>query len=125
MVDQSSILAPPPRNDHPELDMWLDEQMWGHRLWDNETGWLVFLEFLNVAEASHRDGKLLDSGTAEYPHTYRPHKRMFLRNIMFNNEVIFRVAERHSDSASAWREWLLWMEERAQGVDVRNFAYLQ
>jgi hypothetical protein len=125
MIDPTAILPPPSRNDHPDIELWLDEQLWGHRLWDNETAWLVFLEFLNVAEACHREQKLLTVDSASYPNTFRPHKRMFLRNIVFNNEVIFRVAERHSDDASAWREWLAWIEDRAQGIHVRDFSYLR
>src|SRR5690349_13424848 len=112
MIDPTSILPPPPRNDHPDLELWLDEQLWGHRLWDNETAWLIFLEFLSVTEACYREQKLLTPDSANYPNSFRPYKRMFLRNIIFNNEVIFRVAERHSDDASAWREWLAWMEDR-------------
>ena len=38
-------LPPPPVRDHPQNDMWVDEQIWGHRLWDSTTPWLIFLEF--------------------------------------------------------------------------------
>ena len=29
-------------------DMWVDEAIWGHRLYDEQTPWLALLEFLNV-----------------------------------------------------------------------------
>ena len=33
---------------------WVEEALFGHRLWPRQTPWLLFLEFLNVAEAYHR-----------------------------------------------------------------------
>ena len=32
----------------PDPSMWIDEAIWGHRLHDEQSPWLVFLEFLNV-----------------------------------------------------------------------------
>ena len=28
--------------------MWVDEAIWGHRLYDEQSPWMVLLEFLNV-----------------------------------------------------------------------------
>ena len=35
MLDTMIPLPPPNPNDHPGNDMWVDEQIWGHRLWDS------------------------------------------------------------------------------------------
>jgi hypothetical protein len=117
------VAGPHPNLDH-DISPWLDEQMWGHRLWDAESPWLVFLEFLTVAEACERDGRLLEAGGA-YPLTFRPQQRMFLRNILFNSDDAQRVADEVRDSRRAWEMWLARMGERARAVPHRDFSYLR
>ena len=123
MANVVPLPAPHP-NDHPDNKMWVDEQIWGHRLWDSQSPWLIFLEFLTVAEAHHREGRLLDQGQL-YPLSYWPGKRMYLRNILYNNEVIFQIADRYADDTTAWRHWLDWMGDNAQAVADRDFSYLK
>lgn len=130
MIDDVVVLHKPdrsdhPKNDHPKISPWLDEQIWGHRLYDSQSPWLLFLEFMSVAQACHREGRLFDEKGKHYPLTYQPYKRMALRNILFNNEVIFQIDERHPDSETAWDEWLKWMKARAQDVPDRDFSYLK
>ena len=119
----ASIPGPHPNLDH-DISPWLDEQMWGHRLWDSQSPWLVFLEFLTVAEACEREGRVLEPGGA-YPLTFRPQQRMFLRNILFNSDDVARVAEEIRDSRRAWDTWLARMGERARAVPHRDFSYLR
>ncbi|MFH0957483.1 MAG: hypothetical protein V1897_02160, partial [Pseudomonadota bacterium] len=85
MIDTASVLPTPHPSEHPQNKMWIDEQIWGRRLWDSQGPWLLFLELLNLAEACHRDGRLLHEGGIFYPLHYKPYKRMHLRNILFNN----------------------------------------
>jgi len=117
-------IAGPHPNHHHKISPWLDEQMWGHRLWDAESPWLVFLEFLTVADACQREGRLLEAGGA-YPLTFRPQQRMFLRNILFNSDDMARAAEEIRDSRLAWETWLARMGERARGVHDPDFSYLR
>ena len=56
---------------------------------------------------------------------YRPNKHLYLRNILYNNEVIFQIAEQYADNEAAWRRWLGWMGDNAQGVPERDFSYLR
>lgn len=125
MVDLKLLVPSPHLNDHPDNEMWTDEQIWGHRLWDSQSPWLLFLEFLNIAEACQRTGRLLDEQGTFYPLNFTPYQRMFLRNILFNNEAIFNICERYPDSATAWSKWLDEMAENAKGVTTRDFSYLQ
>ena len=125
MLETMIPLEPPNRNDHPDNNMWVDEQIWGHRLWDSQSRWLIFLEFLTVAESCHREGRLLDDQGRPYPLEYRPNKHLYLRNILYNNEVIFQIDEQYADNETAWKRWLDWMEDNAQGVRERNFSYLK
>jgi hypothetical protein len=107
---------------------WLEEQIWGHRLWDQQSPWLVFLEFLSVAESAYRSDSLFDPAKSRYPFAYYPYLRLHLRNIMFNGEQqLLTIAEKVRDSASAWRQWLEWMREQARGLDPdeRDFSYLK
>lgn len=122
-------LVPPPAEPHPNrdhrIDPWLDEQIWGHRLWDSQSPWLTFLEFLNVAEARERQKRLL-ADDAPYPLRYRPHQRMFLRNILFNSDDVGKIADEQPDSRRAWEAWLARMRETALGVPApRDFSYLR
>ena len=124
------MLSPPPPAAHPDNKMWVDEQIWGHLLWDAQSPWLIFLEFLTVAEACHREGRLLqglsvDDQNRPEPLNFRPYKRMYLRNILYNNEELFRIAEKHADDATAWRLWLQWMQDHAQAIPSLDFSYLK
>ena len=105
--------------------MWVDEQIWGHRLWDSTTPWLILLEFLGVAEACEREGRLLDDGGQPYPLRFKPARRLYLRNILYNSESLARIAGRGGNDTAAWDEWIATMNERAQGVPVRDFTYLR
>ena len=105
--------------------MWVDEQIWGHRLWDSTTPWLILLEFLGVAEAREREGKLLDDGGTYYPLRFRPAQRMHLRNLLYNNERLARVAAEDMADGPSWDSWLQWMAEHAKGVSDRDFSYLR
>lgn len=118
-----NILGRPQQADH-HVSPWLDEQIWGHRLHDAQTPWLLFLEFLTVAEACHREDRLFEGGEA-YPLNYMPRKRMYLRNILFNSEFLSQAENGGRDSNAAWRDWIEWMKNRAQAVPNRDFSYLK
>jgi hypothetical protein len=120
------------QNTHPnrflsqKIRPWIDEQIWGHRLWDSQSPWLVFLEFLTVAEGCWKDGHLLDPARSRFPLHFEPAQRLYLRNVLFNNEPLVRIAEKTAHSAAAWNEWLEWMNENAQGLPAgRDFSYLR
>jgi hypothetical protein len=108
--------------------MWLEEQFWGHRLWDAQSPWLIFLEFLCVGASAYRSGHLFDFDMSQYPSEYYAFGRVHLRNILFNNEQqISRIADSNGDSTSAWTKWLAWIEGNARGLDAsqRSFTYLR
>ena len=125
MPDVAANVVPRPPQAVYGISPWIDEQIWGHRLWDGQTPWLLFLEFLSVAEARQREGALLDPGELDKLLTFKPYKRMFLRNILFNSEFLSKVGQSARDSNAAWREWLEWMAGKAKGVSNTDFAYLK
>jgi hypothetical protein len=113
-----------PRSDHRNASPWLDEFMWGHRLFDSQSPWLIFLEFLSVAEGLSRDSKLLTDG-APYPLTFKPAQRMYLRNILFSSDEAMRAAVEEPEGR-AWDTFISQMEENALGIPVPvSFAHLR
>ena len=107
-----------------QATVWAEEALFGHRLWPRQTPWLLFLEFLNVAEAFHRqDPDALFSPSA--PSEMRPYRmrfRMGLRSILFGNEEMERIAAASDNSDHQWDEWLATMD--GSGVDG-GFGYLR
>jgi len=65
--------------------MWVDESIWGHRLHDEQSPWLVFLEFMNVFFHEDINGSAFTETSGYNTLSYRPYKRLYLRNILFNN----------------------------------------
>lgn len=114
-----------PYHDHQPIRYWVDERIWGHRIWDNQTPWLIFLEFVGIAESAHREGSLLDEKGEYYPLLFRPYQRILLRNILYNNHILPFILDRYPEDSRAWQEWLSWMEENARGVVRRDFGYLR
>ena len=104
--------------------VWVEEALFGHRLWPRQTPWLLFLEFLNVAEAFYRQ----DAGAAFAPrapdalHPYKMRFRLGLRAILFSNDEMERIAAASDDSEGQWTEWLGTMQELSAGTD---FGYLR
>ena len=114
-----------PHRDHQAIRYWVDERIWGHRIWDNQTPWLIFLEFAGIAESAHKEGSLLDERESYYPLLFHPHQRILLRNLLYNNQILPFILDRFPDDGRAWKEWTSWMEENARGVVKREFSYLQ
>jgi hypothetical protein len=119
------ILARPTSfDDRTGPDFWIDEAIWGHRLYDEQTPWLTFLEFMNVLLAEHREGRALREETLNSL-SYRPQLQLRLRNLVFNNPHIMTVlAEDRADEA-AWSIWLGKMAETAGGLESPDFSYLR
>lgn len=118
----------PAATDREREHLWLEEEHWGHRLWDGQSPWLVFLEFLGAAESAHREQKLFDFDHSQYPSAYSAFTRIYLRNILFRNEqLLFRTAQTIGDNNAAWASWLKYMAENASGLDAgqRDFSYLK
>lgn len=105
-------------------DFWIDEAIWGHRLYDEQTPWLTFLEFMTVLLAESRAGRALREETLNNL-SYRPQLQLRLRNLIFNNPHIVTVlAEGRADDV-AWTLWLGKIAETASGIEERDFSYLR
>lgn len=119
------ILARPTSfDDRTGPDFWIDEAIWGHRLYDEQTPWLTFLEFMTVLLAEHRAGRPLLEDTLNSL-SYHPQLQLRLRNLVFNNPHIMTVLAEDRTDEMAWTIWLAKMAETAGGLDTTDFSYLR
>lgn len=103
---------------------WIDEAIWGHRLHDEQSPWLIFLEFLTVLLAEHREGRALSEAQLNSL-SYRPQLQLRLRNLVFNNPHVMTVRALDRPDEAAWSLWLEKMAATAGGIDKPDFAYLR
>lgn len=119
------VLARPVGHDDASgPQMWVDEAIWGHRLYDEQTPWLTLLEFLGVLHAEHSAGRALrENGFNTL--SYRPQQQLRLRNLLFNNPHIDTVLLGDQSDEAMWSRWLKLMGENAGGLEGRDFGYLR
>lgn len=115
------VMPPPQRS---PTDLWLDEVIWGHRLYDEQTPWMTLLEMLLVL-TTRRDVEPFceEEGGGV---TYAPVHRLELRNILFNSPFLDEVQRRGGDDHTRWNAWLARMQREAEGVqEGADFSYLR
>lgn len=106
------------------LSMWIEEAIWGHMLYDEQTPWLIYLEFINVFLDQHRKGQAFNETQGLNQLKYRAAWRLEMRNILFNNPKMSQIRSTFSDDTVRWREWHKSMA-LAGGIDQPDFSYLQ
>lgn len=77
-----------------DVNVWVDEAIWGHRFYNDQTPWLVFLEFLAVFRSRHGESVALNENTEEGSHetfTYYIPRSIPLRQLVFNNPHIQHI----------------------------------
>ena len=111
----------------------VDESIWGHRLRHDQTGWLLVLEMLNVAqacmEAKNSGGPLPDMGRPGAPEA-RAHYRIRFRNLLFYYnqkaaELAAAVDAGGKTSDEAWTDWLQHVEDNPSAPAVADFRPLK
>ena len=106
-------------------DMWIDEAIWGHRLYDEQTPWLAFLEFLNVLQSEYNDSRPFKEEKGFNTLSYRPHHFLCLRNILFNNPRMLAFLKDLPDDSTRWSEWAAYMSKNASGLaDGTDFSFV-
>ncbi len=110
-----------------DSDMWVDEAIWGHRLYDEETPWLCFMEFLNVLNAEIEENRgLKEDAEKRNELSYSPKSRLYLRHILFNSPQMSLIAKQfRNDSNAQWSKWMESMISNMGGVDHPDLNYLQ
>ena len=105
-----------------DVYVWVDEAIWGHRLYNDQTPWLVFLEFLAIFQSRNSEGHALNESRRDGAHetfTYHIPRLIPLRQLIFNNPHIRHLEATLSSDSEQWRSWL-----KTFATDD-DFSYLQ
>jgi hypothetical protein len=109
----------------PKTEIWLEQRIWGHRFYNDQTPWLLLLETLNVmaAFAVDRNVDLIFPGLGESHEnrTYEMRKRSDLRHLLFRDRDIDEIAS--SQTIADASQWSSWFEKIPNGSE--RFGYLQ
>lgn len=115
---------PPPDSYDQSSSMWVDEAIWGHRLYDEQLPWMVLLEFLNVFHHEVEKGRAFEEPNGLNTLKYRAAHRLYLRNLLFNNPHLAEIRLNYPNDNNRWDEWLKCMKS-AQGIAPARFGYLK
>jgi len=115
---------PPPDSFDQSSSMWVDEAIWGHRLYDEQLPWMVFLEFLNVFHHEADKARAFAEPAGLNTLKYRAAHRLHLRNILFNNPHLAEIRQTYPNDNNRWDEWLKRMKS-ATGIAHAQFDYLR
>lgn len=105
-----------------DVNAWVDEAIWGHRFYNDQTPWLVLLEFLAIFQSRSAEGKALNEARRDGGHetfTYHVPRLIPLRQLVFNNPHIRYVEDAHQSDPERWHVWL-----KSFTTDD-DFSYLQ
>lgn len=85
----------------------IEKHIWGHRLYDEQTGMMTLLEFLCVFENHPFSVQVSDPSTPISEsnarlQTYEAPKRPLLRSLIFNNPYIDEI---YADTPEPWETW--------------------
>ena len=98
-----------------DSNYWIDEQIWGHRLYDEQTPWLAFLEFLNIFAS-----ELTLNPSPEVQ--FKPQRQLQLRNIVFNNPHFPEIIrDPPLPDALAWSKWIELMKKSMMQGSAQQF----
>jgi hypothetical protein len=116
---------PPPESLEQSSSMWVDEAIWGHRLYDEQLPWFVFLEFLNVFTHETDKNRAFDEPNGFNTLTYRAAHRLYLRNTLFNNPHLVEIRLRYPNDSNRWDEWLRRTKAASTGLNHPEFGFLK
>ena len=115
-------LEPPERL---EADVWLEQQIWGHRFLNDQTPWLLLLEALGIMAHLSKDDRILKGFDVPGVHekvAYNLTPRSKLRTLLFKDRAIDEIADGQAVSdASMWNDWF----DRHGPDGEKEFGYLR
>jgi len=118
------ILPRPQQVEQSQLNMWVDESIWGHRLYDEQTPWLCILEMLCITQSEASNGRgFVENKLNDL--TYEIYPRLYLRNILFNNPHIEAIATEYLDDNERWQMWTDAISNNVGGLPSPDFSYLK
>lgn len=114
------------RPDIKSVDFCVDENIWGHRLYDEQLPHLTVLEFLG-ALGSNLDKPLRPHGGLGGAFRFQPQRQIRLRGLLFNNPYVESISESKLSDEEKWRQWLdrFCQGATGNGDGVDDLAYLR
>ncbi len=108
------------------VDFCVDENIWGHRLYDEQLPHLTVLEFLG-ALGSNLDNPLRPHGGLGGAFRFQPQRQIRLRGLLFNNPYVESISESKLSDEEKWRQWLdrFCQGATGNGDSVNDMAYLR
>jgi hypothetical protein len=108
------------------VDFCVDENIWGHRLYDEQLPHLTVLEFLGVL-GSNLDKPLRPHEGLGGAVQFRPQRQMRLRGLLFNNPYVESIAESKLPDEEKWRQWIDKFDQgkTGNGDTAGDIAYLR
>lgn len=117
----SSIIKRP---EIKHVDFCVDENIWGHRLYDEQLPHLTILEFLGLLGAN-LDRPLLPHDELGGTIRFRPQRQIRLRSLLFNNPYIESIAYSSLSDEEKWDSWFQKFSEGAMGKGDDEVTYLK
>jgi hypothetical protein len=98
---------------------WVEEVIWGHRFYNDQSPWLVLLEFLALFQERTKADKALTEPPKDGKHEdihYRLEWRLLMRQLIFNNPYLQTIKETEQHNKEQWRNW----EKASKHLDVEK-----
>ncbi len=108
------------------VDFCVDENIWGHRLYDEQLPHLTVLEFLG-ALGSNLDKPLRPHEGLGGAFKFHPQRQIRLRGLLFNNPYVESISESAQPDEEKWRQWFdrFVQGSTGNGDGVDDIAYLR
>lgn len=106
------------------VDFCVDENIWGHRLYDEQLPHLTVLEFLGVL-GSNLDRPLRPHEEAGGIVKFQPQRQIRLRGLIFNNPYVESIALSALPDEEKWRQWFEKFDQGKTGNGDDDMRYLR
>ena len=108
------------------VDFCVDENIWGHRVYDEQLPHLTVLEFLGVL-GSNLNKPLRPHEGLGGAVQFRPQRQVRLRGLLFNNPYVESIAESKLPDEEKWRQWIDKFDQgkTGNGDTAGDIAYLR
>jgi len=108
------------------VDFTVDENIWGHRLYDEQLPHLTVLEFLG-ALGSNLDKPLRPHEGLGGAVKFQPQRQIRLRGLLFNNPYVESISESAQPDEEKWRQWFERFSQGStgNGDGLDDMAYLR
>ena len=115
--------------ERPEIrhvDFCVDENIWGHRLYDEQLPHLTVLEFLGALGSNLEKPLRFHEGVGG-AFRFQPQRQIRLRGLLFNNPYVETIAESMLPDEEKWQQWFEKFDQNATGNGDRtnDMTYLR